>query len=297
MTCSATAERITRALSGDWHGHYGTAPAPGHSKRDRSLSIRPHPTDPDDIIVHCFAGENWQEVKVDLRRRGLLNGTWKRSVAITKPRRIERREPDPHLLRQMEKARRTAQSGCQISGTIAETYLRRRGIACDLPSTLSFLPARKPEHHPALLAVFGLPDEPEPGAFWINRRKISGVHLTLLAPDGLSKVGTERDKFMVGPSAGWPIVLAPPNDGLALVIAEGIETALSMHQATGLGAWAAGSAGRMPPLANVIPDYVECVTIATEEDEAGMRGASELAGRLNAPGIEVLMAEANNGGA
>lgn len=41
---------------------------------------------------------------------------------------------------------------------------------------------------------------------------------------------------MIGRSKGAPIVLAPLNDLLGLIVTEGIEDALSAHQATGLGA-------------------------------------------------------------
>jgi hypothetical protein len=208
---------------------------------------------------------------------------------------IPNAEPDPHPLRQTEKARWMWSIRRQLSGSPAETYLRSRGIRCDLPSTLGFLPARKPDHHPAMIAAFYIPDEPEPGVLHVRENSFSGVHLTLLKPDGSGKAGTERDKIMVGPSAGSPIVLAPPNDGLGLVIAEGIETALSVHQATGLGAWAAGSAGRMPQLADVVPAYLETVVIAAENDAAGLRGVDELIGRLNARGIEVTMMEVSDG--
>ena len=42
-----------------------------------------------------------------------------------------------------------------------------------------------------------------------------------------------------------------------LAITEGIEDRLTVHEATGLGAWAAGSASRMPALAYVLPGYIE----------------------------------------
>ncbi len=51
---------------------------------------------------------------------------------------------------------------------------------------------------------------------------------------------------MLGPNAGLPIVVAPVNDRLGLAIAEGIEDGLSVFVETGLGVWAAGSAGNMP---------------------------------------------------
>jgi aldose sugar dehydrogenase len=75
-----------------------------------------------------------------------------------------------------------------------------------------------------------------------------------------------------GASTGWPIGIAPPNDDLGLAITEGIEDALSVQQAIGLGVWAAGSAGRMPALADKVPDYVEIVNA----DDAGRRGAHAL---------------------
>ena len=80
-------------------------------------------------------------------------------------------------------------------------------------------------------------------------------------------------------------MLAPMNDLLGLAIAEGIEDALSMHQATGLGAWAAGSANRMPALADAVPSYCDCVTILADANEAGERNSALLAERLEARGI------------
>ena len=85
---------------------------------------------------------------------------------------------------------------------------------------------------------------------------------------------------MIGRSAGSPIVLAPTNDLLGIAVTEGIEDGLSVHLATGLGVWAAGSASRLPALADAIPSYVECVTILVDDDKAGRRYARELAARL-----------------
>jgi hypothetical protein len=81
---------------------------------------------------------------------------------------------------------------------------------------------------------------------------------------------------MIGRSVGFPIVVAPVNDLLGLSIAEGIEDALSLHEATGLGAWAAGSANRLPALADRIPSYVEIVSIAADDDDVGLKYADEL---------------------
>jgi hypothetical protein len=136
-----------------------------------------------------------------------------------------------------------------------------------------------------MIAAFALCDEPESGRLSICEDQMRGIHLTLLKDDGISKAGTERDKIMVGSSTGWPIVLAPLSDSLGLIICEGIEDGLTLHEATGLGVWAAGSASRLGSLADAVPHYVDCVTIAADDDEAGRMGATRLALALRARGI------------
>ena len=63
-----------------------------------------------------------------------------------------------------------------------------------------------------------------------------------------------------------------------------------MHVAKGWGAWAAGSAGFMPALADAVPDYIESITIWAEKGKAGQEGARELYERLKARGFEVRVA-------
>jgi len=178
-----------------------------------------------------------------------------------------------------------------ITGSIAETYLRQaRGYyRGTIPATLGFLPARG-EHGPAMIAAFGMAYEPEPGLLEIADIAVRGVHITRLASDGSSKAGTDRDKIMLGSSIGYPFVLAPANDLLGLAIAEGIEDALSVHDDIRFGAWAAGAASRLPALADVVPRYIEAVTIAVDDDADGQRNANDLAERLIARGIEVRLA-------
>jgi hypothetical protein len=68
-----------------------------------------------------------------------------------------------------------------------------------------------------------------------------------------------------------------------MLVAEGIEDALTAYQATGLGAWAAGSASYMPALAKSIPSYIECLTILVDENAAGRTNSIELRDRLFTP--------------
>jgi hypothetical protein len=108
------------------------------------------------------------------------------------------------------------------------------------------------------------------------------VHLTKLEPDGSGKARNVSDpKIIVGQeSAGFPICLAPPNDLLGLAVAEGIEDALSIHEATGLGSWAAGCANRLPALADNVPPWIDSVTVVMDADAAGERHAPVLQGAL-----------------
>jgi hypothetical protein len=177
-----------------------------------------------------------------------------------------------------------------ISGTIAERYLREaRGFPGELPGTLSFLPPRG-GHPPALIAAFGIPAEPEPGVLAIADTDITGVHITRLTPDGSGKDPHEPAKVMIAKSLGWPIVLAPPNDSGGLGITEGIECGLSIAATLGLGVWVAGSASRLPALAERTA-YATSITIFADDDTDGMRHAAELERRLRARRLFVSIAK------
>jgi Toprim domain len=180
-----------------------------------------------------------------------------------------------------------------IAGSVAETYLRSaRGYGGPLPATLGFLPSRG-EHPPAMIAAFGLAKEYEPGVLRIADGAVTGVHLTRLLFDGSSKAvfedPDENAKIMVGYSVGSPIELAPPNDLLGLAVTEGIEDGLSVHEATGLGVWVAGSSARMPPLAAVLPPRTDCVTVVADDDRDGRRFAIEFAEQIRTRGIGVRL--------
>jgi hypothetical protein len=170
-------------------------------------------------------------------------------------------------------------------GTVAERYLREvRCIVGPIPPTIGFLPATD-VYAPAMIAAFAVPDEPEPGVLAAPPpEQIAGVHLTRLQPDGSGKAG-EPAKIMIGRSIGSPVVLAPLNNLLGLAIVEGIETGLSIRDATGLGVWAAGAASRMPALADAVPHYADCVTVIVEDDPAGRQHAPALLESLGRCGI------------
>lgn len=124
-----------------------------------------------------------------------------------------------------------------IAGTLAETYLRARGIAIPLPPSLKFHPALKHSDTGLLIPamVAAVQD--------VNGR-ITGVHRTYLTADGQAKISDTSAKKMGGVCQRGAVRFA----GAAPVmgIAEGIETALSVMQGNpGLAVWAALSLGNI----------------------------------------------------
>lgn len=300
MTNYDLARQATKFLGGDWHGSYGMAPGPGHGKHDRSLKIAAHRLNADDIVLHSFASDDWRGVKDELRHAGILPMRGAASAAAD-PVAVKKKAAEV-AKQQAEDAARRRWLPNQLwrlrqpfQGSLAEVYLREargmRGLMLPPLDMLGFLPTGiiKSPPYPAMIAAHGIPDECEPGRLRLD--EVSGVRLTFL--DGPRKANVDvldNGRCALGVCRSVPIVLAPSNDGLALCIAEGIETALSIHLARGIGAWAAGSANFMPPLADVVPDYIESVTIWAEKGKAGQDGARELQQRLTARGFEVRLA-------
>jgi CHC2-type zinc finger protein len=225
-------------------------------------------------------------------------------------------------------ARQLWRRSLPAEGTIAAIYLRGRGYRGRIPATLRYLP-RSGAHAPALIAAFGLaheieaadharrweaergkplpvpsPDDPkavpwEPGPWLpdsspdstlhIADADVMGVHLTKLRPDGSDRLRGDKAKITIGTGFVAPIVLAASNDLMALTIGEGIEKVLADHEVSGAGAWAAASAVRLPGLADLVPRFIECVTVLVDDNEIGRTKAAELAAALDARGFEVRL--------
>ena len=153
-------------------------------------------------------------------------------------------------------------------GTPVETYLAARGIRVALPPTLRFHPrlwhGPSQRHWPAMVA-----------AVQDVERGLVGVHRTFLAPDGRAKAPVQPAKMMLGRSAGCCVRFAVPAP--TLLLAEGIETALSALQATGAAVWAALSLGNF--LAVELPQSVRRVVILADQDEKDLAAAAALRAR------------------
>jgi hypothetical protein len=166
-------------------------------------------------------------------------------------------------------------------GTLAETYLNRRGLTLLDDAPLRFHPRcpRGAERLPAMLALM---TDPATG-------EARGVHRTFLAPDGAkARPGPngEPSKMMIG--CGGIVRLVPDDDvTLGLGVAEGIETALAVMQRAGWSpVWATGSAGGMAGFP-VLPGIVALTLFADADDKgAGLAAAEACARRWRAAGRE-----------
>ncbi len=96
---------------------------------------------------------------------------------------------------------------------------------------------------------------------------------------------------MLGKCAGGAVRLAPA--GPELVLSEGIETGLSVQQATGLPVWATLSTSGLRAV--ILPPATTVVTIAADGDEAGEVAAQAAARRFIAEGRAVKIARPPKG--
>ena len=82
-------KELARLLDGDVSGSQVVAPGPGHSRKDRSLSVRLSPSAPDGFIVFSHAGDDWRESRDYVRERMGLP----RRTATRRPSEVRRRLP------------------------------------------------------------------------------------------------------------------------------------------------------------------------------------------------------------
>ena len=185
-----------------------------------------------------------------------------------------------------EAAARLFAASAPIAGTLAETYLRPRGITLGgQTSALRFHPQcwhrdegqTKSVPRPALIA-----------AVTDRAGLCQGVHRTWLAPDGQGKAAVETQRRAMGHLLGNAVRLAPCDD--ILVVGEGIETMLSVREAApGLPVWAALSSGHLGAV--LLPEGLRRLYIAIDRDPAGQRAAERLSARATELGIAVRVFE------
>ncbi len=170
--------------------------------------------------------------------------------------------PNSNAQRQIE---RITEEADEDPGRVSE-YLQSRGLSGEVPESLRFHPAlplfaggEKVGNLPAMVAPYQRDDG-----------QIVGYQRLYLDPDGMGKADIETPKkntaaLWNGALSGAIIRLSEPREVLG--IAEGIETALAVQEATGMPVWAAGSAGGLE--AAELPDEVCSVHVWGDNDQSG----------------------------
>jgi putative DNA primase/helicase len=96
----------------------------------------------------------------------------------------------------------------------------------------------------------------------------------------------------LGPMVGGAVRLAPVTD--TVLLAEGIETAFSAMQLTGLPGWSTLHTSGLTAVQ--LPPEIRTVTIAADHDAPGLAAAEALCARLESEGRSVTMIRPNRQG-
>ncbi len=190
-----------------------------------------------------------------------------------------------------EAARRLWAISRPIVGTVAEAYLHTRGIA-DLRNcaNLRFHPRCwyrgdegdpadcRRDAWPALIAAVSDGDG-----------SLTGINRTWLSPNGQDKAPVSTPRRAMGNLLGHGVRFGVADDVLA--VGEGIETMLSLRQATPTLPIIAGlSANHLAAL--LLPPTVRRLYLVRDDDAAGRGAVANLAARAQEVGIEAVPLDA-----
>lgn len=249
-------------------------------------------------VLSWYEGKSKSDILDDIIKvcGGDLSCVSQRDIQAIKNNQLQNREHPitPEVAAKRYKAIKAVWSGVSgIVGSPVETYLRSRGIKGDL-SVLDNL-----RYHPTLYYKESEDSKPLklPGMVAVVRKsgKPINLHRTFLEKDGTGKADVARKKMMMEKPAsltGAYIQIDAPVDtpkGKLIGISEGIETALSVREATGCPMWVGISDRIMEKVA--FPDDVKIVLIFAdiEPSGAGMRAANTLRETLESQGKTVCI--------
>ena len=279
---------ITQALGGRMSGRRGRAPCPvcqaGKRRANTSLSIAEGADG--NLLAFCFKGCGFDQILDALRGLGLVEGSSSFRPATEEDRARMRAEDEAEAAKKAAQAEACWKEAGPIEGTVAETYLRGRGITAELPRSLRFHPecwhGPTAKRLPAMVAAVQGVARP-------------AIHRTYLRPDGSGKAEVEPAKMMLGSTRGGAVRLADGRDGL--IVAEGLESALSLtwpsHMGAQIAVWAALSTSGMETL--TLPRAPGSLLIAVDGEEAGRAAGRRLATRAVGAGWTVQIADPGDG--
>jgi len=246
LSLGAAGADLVRQLGGVWHGASGMCRCPAHDDRSPSLSVRVGHTS---LLFKCFAGCETLDVLRAIRR---FSPAALEAVGTGEP---VNTDLDDWL---HGRARDLWSNGRPLNGTLAERYLRNRGIDI-IPPGLRFC-SRTPlgrgasaTFRPALLAAV------------TDDSGLLAVQRTFLDEHARRARDLDNPRRMLARPKAGAVRLAAATDELG--IAEGIETAISALILLGIPIWAALGNERFPHLA--IPRSVRRLVLLPDNDPAG----------------------------
>jgi phage/plasmid primase-like uncharacterized protein len=178
--------------------------------------------------------------------------------------------------RKRAEARRLWEQSQAIEETVGEVYLRSRGLPPPYSRFLRFHP-NAVCGHPALIVAFMAPSSTE----------INAVQVTALKADGSGKAEIKAPRRTFGSPEGAGVVVQDNPTATEVIIAEGVETAMSLRAAAPDAQIVAY--GPKNNLANAQIDHrFTQVTIAADQD--ALTDAEEFAAKLHNLGKQVRIA-------
>lgn len=272
---------IVRRLGGDLYdgGRRANIPAPGHSARDRSVSLLEKDGR---VLVHTFGDGDWRAARDHLRSLGLLDEPGPvRGTAVARTRTVD----DQARAARRQTAARLWREGRGLAGTLSARHCRGRDVRGELPGPEAM------RHHPgAPLSVYrpGRATRPALMAGVVGPDgTITAVELTYLTSCGRRAFDLALPRKTVGVlPAGSAVRLDPAEP--TLLVAEGVFTALAARRRFGLPTWALLSTSNMRRWRP--PPQVRSVLIAADRGADGEASAQRLARNLAEAGVTAEIA-------
>ena len=162
------------------------------------------------------------------------------------------------------------------AGTLAETYLRFRGINPPYPPSLRFLWLGCDHRAPLPCLIAAVQDV---GGV------VTGIQRIWLACDGQGKADVAKPKRSLGMVKGGAVRFGEPDGAGVLTVCEGPEDGLSLLAMMPGPVWVAAGASFLPAMQ--FPPDVRSIIIGADNDQAGQAKAQEAALAFAARGLSV----------
>ncbi|NQY15280.1 MAG: toprim domain-containing protein [Henriciella sp.] len=253
----------------------GAIPAPGHSPKDRSVSLRLNMDGK--LLIHCFSDTDWRDVKVLLTQDGAAStddfvssaSGWHRTGgAHARTQRAQAVSPSLGHAK-MAWSKRTI-----VERSIAASYLSLRGLPSLITSpALGFVDALPLSPHKAA------PAEPCLLAKISNQAgEFVGVQATFLFRRSCR---LQKRRLVFGRQKGFAIHIGSASN--TLLVGEGLESTASAARRLNAPAWALLNTANLSSFQ--APEGVKSLIIACDNDGPGRKAAERCRDRHNARGL------------